>query len=232
MIWAWRLSDGAGSVGQLPYTCPTGSYDYAIQLWNVADGTVRKTITASQGAIFDLAFRPDGKLLASASADRTAKLYDVATGERLETFGQALKELNAVAWSPDGKQLVTGGGDNRIRVYEVSTDGKEGSNKLVLAKFAHEGAILRLRFSADGKSLLSAADDRSVKLFGTSGGWDERLALEQQPDWPPAIGFLTDGKTVAVGRLDGTLGFYSANDGKMAALPFFYFLNRYWRKKH
>lgn len=200
-------------------TLATGSYDYAIRLWDVADGSVRRTITASQGAIFDLAFRPDGKLLASASADRTAKLFDVATGERLETFGQALKELNAVAWSPDGNQLVTGGGDNRIRAYSVSTDGKEGSNKLLLAKFAHEGAILRLRFSGDGKSLLSAADDRSVKLFATDGERDERAALEKQSDWPTAAGFLPDGKTLVVGRLDGTLGYYDAADGKPAAPP-------------
>jgi len=149
-------------------TLATGSYDYSIRLWDVADGSVRKTITASQGAIYDLAFRPDGKVLASASADRTAKLYDVATGERIETFGQALKELNAVAWSPDGRLLVTGGGDNRIRVYSVGADAKEGSGKLTLAKFAHEGAILRLRFSADGRSLLSAADDRAVKIFWRS----------------------------------------------------------------
>lgn len=200
-------------------TLATGSYDYTIKLWNVADGTERKTITASQGAILDLAFRPDGKLLASASADRTAKLYDVATGERRETFGQALKELNAVAWSPDGRQLVTGGGDNRIRIHDVSPDGKEGSNKLLLAKFAHEGAILRLQFSPDGKSLLSAADDRTVKLFETGGEWNERVALESQPDWPTAVAFLTEGKAIAVGRLDGSLGFYNATNGKVAALP-------------
>ncbi|MSU35744.1 MAG: hypothetical protein EXS36_11685 [Pedosphaera sp.] len=200
-------------------TLASGSYDYLIKLWNLPEGTERRTIAANQGAIFDLRFRPDGRILASASADRTAKIYDITTGERLETFGQALKELNTVAWSSDGRFFVTGGGDNRIRVYQVSPEGKEGSNPLLFTKFAHEGAILRLKFSADGSSLLSAADDRTVKIFGTSGDWDERLAFERQPDWAPGITFLRDDKTVAVGRMDGSLGWYTASDGKVPSLP-------------
>ncbi len=200
-------------------TLASGSYDYLIKLWNLPDGTERRSIGANQGAIFDLRFRPDGRILASASADRTAKIYDVATGERLETFGHGLKELNTVAWSPDGRYLVTGGGDNRVRVYQVSSDGKEGSNPLQFTKFGHEGAILKLKFSADGASLLSAADDRTVKIFGTSGDWDERLAFERQPDWAPGIAFLAEDKIVAIGRMDGSLGWYQSSDGKVPPLP-------------
>jgi hypothetical protein len=197
-------------------TLATGSYDQKIKLWNVADGTERKTLSGHNGAVFGLAFRPDGKLLASASADRTVKLWDVATGERRDTLSQPSKEQYAVAWSADGKRLAAGGADNRIRVWSVSPEAKETTNPLVVARFAHEQAILRLVWSADGRAMLSSAQDGTVRV------WDaaevkERVLLEKQPDWPTALTF--SGDAVVTGRADGTVAFYDAKTGKRIAAP-------------
>lgn len=192
----------------------TGSYDQKIKLWDVATGKELKTLSGHNGAVFGLAFRPDGKILASASGDRTVKLWDIAKGERCDTLTQSLKDVYTVAFSADGKKLFAGGVDNRIRVWEISETAVEGSNPSLEAKFAHEGAILRLVFSGDGNLLLSSADDRTVKL------WDaielkEKLLLEPQPDWGTGLAFASNGKTIVVGRLDGSIGFYNAADGKL-----------------
>jgi len=199
-------------------TLATGSYDQKIKLWNIETGAEIKTLSGHNGCVFDLAFRPDGTLLASASADRTVKLWDVATGQRRDTLSQSLKELYTVAFSPDGKRLAGGGVDNRIRVWEISDTAAETTNPLRESRFAHEGAILNIVYSSDGKTLLSSADDRTVKL------WDaaeikERLLLEKQPDWAPALAFTSDNKAVLVGRLDGTLEFYDATSGKIVPPP-------------
>ncbi|PYJ80657.1 MAG: hypothetical protein DME22_23725, partial [Verrucomicrobia bacterium] len=191
-------------------------YDQKIKLWNVETGEELKTLSGHNGAVFGLSFRPDGKILASASADRTVKLWDVATGERRDTLAQPLKEQYAVAFSPDGQRLVAGGVDNRIRFWQISETAAETTNPILEARFAHEGAILNLAFSTDGKTLASSADDRTVKL------WDavelkEKLSLEKQPDWSPALAFVLDNKTIVVGRLDGTVEFYDAGSGKAKA---------------
>src|ERR1044071_2723531 len=201
-------------------TMATGSYDQKIKLWNIATGEETRTLSGHNGAVFGLAFRADGKILASASADRTVKLWHVATGERRDTLSQPLKEQFTIAFSPDGKRLVAGGVDNRLRVWQISENAAETTNPILESRIAHEGAILTIAFSADGKSLASTADDRTVKL------WDagetelkERLLLDRQPDWAPALYFALDDKVVVVGRLDGTVEFYDAANGKVVPPP-------------
>lgn len=194
----------------------SGSYDRDVLLWDVEKAEPRHALKGHNEAVFAVAFRPDGRLLASASADRTLKLWDVETGRRRETLNEATKALHAVAWGPDGRHVYAGGVDNRLRQWEVSADAKEGTNAIRASAFAHEGAILAVRFSADGKSLLTSADDRTVKIWNAAD-LALKLALEPQPDWPAAVVFALDDKAAVVGRLDGSLGFYSTTDGKALA---------------
>jgi WD40 repeat protein len=199
-------------------TLATGSYDQKIILWNAADGTALRTLEGHNGAIFDVAFRPDGKVLASASADRTVKLWDVATGKRLDTRSEPTKEQQTLVFSPDGGKLYAAGADNRVRIWRISPQAIEGSNSLLLSQFAAEGTILRLALSQDGKTLLTSADDKTVKL------WDAenlklKVALEPQSDWPVATAFALDSKVISVGRLDGTVGYYDSSTGKVIAPP-------------
>jgi WD40 repeat protein len=191
----------------------TGGYDQKIKLWDVETGKEIKTLSGHNGCVYHLAFRPDGNILASASADRTVKLWDVASGERRDTLSQSLKELYTVAFSPDGKWLAAGGADNRLRVWEISPTAAETANPMLHSIFAHEGAILNLVFSEDGKALLSSADDRTVKLWNTDE-MKERLVLEKQPDWPPALAFV-GGPRVVVGRSDGSFALYDSTSGKI-----------------
>lgn len=214
-------SDAVYSVAISPdgSTLATGSYDQLIKLWELSGRSPGKellTLKGHNGCVFDLAFRPDGKVLASASADRTVKLWSVANGERLDTRPEALKDLNAVAFSPDGARVFAAGVDNRIRVWSVSADAKEGSNKLLQSVFAHEGAVLRLAFSPDGKTLASSADNGTVKLWNP-GDVTIRKALPQQPDWPTALALTNS--TLLVGRLDGSIEAYDANTGAVAPPP-------------
>jgi len=185
----------------------TGGYDQRILLWEAATGRKLQEIKGHNGAVFDLSFRPDGKVFASASADRTVKLWNVESGARLETLSQSTKEVHAVVFSPDGRRLAAGGVDHRIRVWEISASAAEGTNSLVHSRFAHEGSILDLVFSADGQQVASSSSARDVKLWNADD-LVERHLLEAQPDWPSALAFSPGGKTLAVGRLDGSLGFY------------------------
>lgn len=199
-------------------TLATGSYDQKIILWDIATGNKVRTLSGHNGCVFDLAFRPDGQILASASADRTVKLWDVPTGARRDTLNQSLKELYTVAFSPNGLRLAAGGVDNRIRIWSISKNATETTNPLLYSSFAHEGAILKIVYSPDGQTLLSSADDRTVKAWHARDV-QEQLVLEKQSDWVPALAFTEDNKKIILGRMDGTIGCYDATTGKSLPAP-------------
>ena len=58
-----------------------------------------------------MAFSPDGRLLATASADKTARLWDPDTGEQLRTLTGHTDWVFGVAFSPDGRLLATASAD-------------------------------------------------------------------------------------------------------------------------
>ncbi len=229
IAYQWRVADGtlvrkyeghrdalyALALSPDGKTLATGSYDQKIKLWNVEDGAEIRVLKGHIGGVYGLSFRPDGKVLASASGDRTIKLWEVATGKRLDTFPQPLKEQTTVAFSPDGKTVAAGGVDNRLRLWSVSDEALEGANPLLFTRFAHEGPVLNLAFSADGSLIASSAADRTVKIWNAAD-LSELRALEVQPDWSPALALLGGGQ-LALGRLDGSLGFYDIATGKPLA---------------
>lgn len=142
-----------------------GGYDRRIRLYAAQDGRLLRELVGHNGAVFDLAFSPDGNLLASASADGTVKVWHVASGERLDTLSQPLAEQYAVLFSPDGQFILAAGADNRIRRWRVVSRTAPQINPLVDSRFAHEGAIQKLAISADGRFLASAAEDGTLKLW-------------------------------------------------------------------
>ena len=194
----------------------TGSYDQKIILWDLPGKKKLRDLVGHNGAVFALAFRNDGKVLASGSADRTVKLWDVATGNRLDTRGESLKDQLTLAFTPDGQKLLSAGADNRVRIWKIGPTAIEGTNALIDAHFAHEGAILKLAISRDGKTLATSADDRTVKLWNLAD-FRQKLSLPPQPDWPSALAFASDDKALVVGRLDGSLAFYAVAGGKEIA---------------
>src|SRR5437016_13330320 len=74
------------------------------------------------GTVIGLAFSPDGKTIASASADGTVRLWEASTGKPV---GQPLTAhtgpVNGVAFSPDGRTVASAGADQTVPLWEAST---------------------------------------------------------------------------------------------------------------
>ena len=191
--------------GQVLATC---GYDKKIELWDAASAKHLRTLEGHTGAVYDVAFSPDSHFLVSASADDTCKVWRVADGQRMDTLPQPLKAEYTCAFSPDGRTIVAAGADNNIRVWQFVSRDRPEINPMVIARFAHEGAIVRLAFTPDGTKLVSLAEDRTIKVWRTSD-YSELKLWDNQPDVASALAFAPDGASFEVGRMDGSLATYA-----------------------
>jgi hypothetical protein len=192
-------------------TLATCGYDKKIELWDAASGKLLRTLEGHTGAVYDVAFSPDSRFLVSASADDTCKVWRVEDGLRLDTLPQPLKAEYSCTFSPDGERIVAGGADNNIRVWRFVSRDRPEINPMEVARFAHEGAIVRLAFTPDGSKLVSLAEDRTVKAWRTSD-YTELKLWDHQPDVASAVAIAADGKSFEVGRLDGSMSHYALPD--------------------
>jgi WD40 repeat protein len=189
-------------------------YDRLVKLWDVNTGKEVHRLKDHSDAVYSVAFSPDSRLLASASADRAVKVWDVATGNRLLTLAESTDWVYAVAWNPDGERLAAAGVDKSIRVWKVTA--RRG--KLAQSVFAHEGAVTRLVYSKDGKTLYSLSEDRTVKSWD-AGRMVERKVYARQPEAVLSLAVRPDQKQLALGRYDGKALLLDAATGKVVAQP-------------
>ena len=75
-----------------------------------------------QDVVTSVSFSPDGKMIASASRDKTIKLWDVATGKDLRTLIGHQGSVNSVSFSPNGKTVASGSDDNTIKLWTWDID--------------------------------------------------------------------------------------------------------------
>jgi WD40 repeat protein/tRNA A-37 threonylcarbamoyl transferase component Bud32 len=78
-----------------------------------------KTWSAHGGATLAIEFSPDGRSLATGSADGTSRLWDVATGELQLALHCRQRAVESVAFTKDGEYLITGGEDGTVRSWPI-----------------------------------------------------------------------------------------------------------------
>jgi WD40 repeat protein/tRNA A-37 threonylcarbamoyl transferase component Bud32 len=105
---------------------PDGTYLAAaapadIVLLDAVSGKETGRLQGHTAAVNDLAFRPDGKLLLSASEDHSVNVWDVRERRSLRKYADHGAPVQAVSLTHNGALAASVGGDNRVRIWEAET---------------------------------------------------------------------------------------------------------------
>jgi WD40 repeat protein len=105
---------------QLAVGCNTLDRQFgSVRVFDVASGRKLYELHGHTSEIFDVAFSPDGRRIASASGDRTIKLWDTARRKEVLTIRGHTQGVIRVAFSPDGNLLASSSFDGTVRIWDA-----------------------------------------------------------------------------------------------------------------
>jgi WD40 repeat protein len=195
----------------------------AVEVVAVDTGAVEHTWPIEAGSqVYEEAWSPDGARLAVLASDPTNKYNNIVRVWNSDTGKETFRFFNSLAhlvWSPDGTRLAgyydwTAGTLNLAdgKLWSISYDGT--------------GAITSVAWSPDGKQLAvgfgglehsSALPDLKVRVWvGTDGSQQPRLKFEADTPVPVSdVAWSSDGRTLAVGLVDGTVQLLDPDAGQL-----------------
>jgi WD40 repeat protein len=179
----------------------TAGADKTVRLFNVADGAEKRKLEVAAAAT-SLALNKDCSILAAGS-DRSVTVWNLADGKQTASWTTPA-EVRGVGFSTDASRVVVAGADGRVRLYTTLGALEEF--------FAHDGPAVFAAVHPDGKRIVSAAADKSARLWTPSLLWQAKHAgAVRQALVSPR------GDRVYSAGDDKTVAAWNAADGKAAA---------------
>jgi WD40 repeat protein len=179
--------------------------DQAVRLWNARTGQLIRA-TSTDNDVSQVAFNPDGNLLAAAvNGDRTLLLLDGATGSLVRKLHVGAS-ISGVAWLEGGR---------------LAADSDRGT--IILD--ARSGATTHtIPGDADTTSIASNPDGTILALLNGSGAlalWNattwrqlDSLSADSVPGWPGELAFSQDGRTLATANTNGQAQLWDVDSGQ------------------
>ncbi|KAL8774779.1 MAG: hypothetical protein Q9209_000718 [Squamulea sp. 1 TL-2023] len=156
-----------------------GNRNGELELFDIASSTLIETVKAHDGPIWTLHVHPDGRSMATGSADKSAKFFNFEvveeeipgtkrTSPRFKLVHiRTLKvsdDILSLRFSPDSRLVALSLLDNTVKVFFVD------SLKLFLNLYGHKLPVLNMDISYDSKLIVTCSADKNVRIWGLDFG--------------------------------------------------------------
>ncbi|MFF2897604.1 AAA family ATPase [Streptomyces sp. NPDC057966] len=185
-----------------------------VQLWDVRNPAAPRELsswTAHKDYVTAVEFSPDGRTLATGSADRTIALWDISDrahpteSARLNGHTSTVETLRFAA---DGRSIVSA---DRDRI--IQWDPLGGGVPRAVATLGGKASLTSAAFTPDGRTLATAGYDQAVTLYDMSVPTrPRRTAAAAMPGYVTDIAISSDGRLLAAGDRLGNVLIWDIRD--------------------
>jgi WD40 repeat protein len=192
-----------------------------LRVFGLDDGKLRFSLPRSSHAadVLALDLSPDGRWIATGSADQSVGIWNADTGEpfaTLDGYGASVTEVN---FTEDGRYLLTRDAMGKLVMWQLKvTEGPTLKVKLhwkIQDASTNEKAT-SIAMIGSKKQFAYGRADGSIALARLSDGVTERTFPMQSSGRPVSIAARADGKMLGVASSDGSVYLWDLEQG---ALP-------------
>jgi len=144
------------------------------------------------GAVNDIAFKPDGSQLIAGVGNRVV-VYDAAVGDMIHSLKGHKDTVYCVAYSRDGKRFASGGADKTVIIWTMKAEG--------ILKYQHSEAIQCIAYNPVTQQLASA----TASDFGLWSPEQKSVSKHKVSGKVLCCSWTNDGHHLALGQFNGVI---------------------------
>ena len=156
----------------------------AVHMWKLHTGEEAMVFKGHPSDVYDAVVTRDGSRIVSCSDDETVRVWDVASGKEVLSLEH---DDGVIVWrvalTPDEAHVVSSSWDS-VHVWSMTTGEKVAMIRAYCAGFS------RLAVSPDGREVICACDDNTVRVWTICTGEDgtiDGLRLKRVIGVPPTV---------------------------------------------
>jgi WD40 repeat protein len=209
----WTKEAGKDSATALAFSpdgetlASAGVAEYDIRLWDVATGEEKSgRLEGHKSWVSSLVFWPDGKKLASGSADQTIRIWNVAERSCRDVLHGHQNEVWQLALLPDGKKLVSGYKDGTVCLWDTSVRHAKPPRITIPEN------VQTWCFTPDSRSVLTLNPEGQVTRWEGDDFQQRTQVLDIGDSFNGSL-FSRDGRYLATGSSNGVISIWDLSQG-------------------
>jgi WD40 repeat protein len=207
----------------------TGGRDGQLKWWDRETGLLIRSVPAHNGSISTVSFNERGNLILSGGEDGLIQVWDAESGQQINSFRASKMLITYATFSPDSLMIASCGPG----VYDPTSDEPTRislwnaiTGTPIRTLRGHTGEVNHLDFNSRGDTLVSASDDKTLKVWSVATG--QPINTIPTDSRNVFVAYSPDGGTIAAVMVEAisrkpaaglfmkpTIGFFNAQVGTM-----------------